>query len=90
MQTGAVEIHYFAAVRASAGCDSETVADVPATLGQLLDDRATAHTGRTDAGMSFAEVLERCTFLIDGRNSTRDASLEGAARVDVLPPFAGG
>ncbi|MFC6147133.1 MoaD/ThiS family protein [Corynebacterium nasicanis] len=85
-----MEIHYFAAARAAAGCDSETITDVPATLGELLDARATTLTGRTDAGMSFAEVLERCTFLIDGRNSPRTASLAGASRVDVLPPFAGG
>ncbi|MDO5668428.1 MAG: MoaD/ThiS family protein [Corynebacterium sp.] len=90
MQTGTVEIHYFAAARAAAGCASETVDVIPATLGELLDARATAHTGHTDAGMSFAEVLERCTFLVDGRHSTRDTPLEGASRVDVLPPFAGG
>ena len=90
MQTEVVEIHYFAAARAAAGRASESVADVPATLGELLDARATALPGHTDAGMTLSDVLERCTFLIDGRNSTRDAPLAGASRVDVLPPFAGG
>lgn len=90
MHTEVVEIHYFAAARAAAGRASETVADVPATLGELLDARALALTGRTDAGMTLADVLERCTFLIDGHNSPRTAPLAGATRVDVLPPFAGG
>ena len=40
--------------------------------------------------MSFAEVLERCTFLVDGASATEDAVLADASRVDVLPPFAGG
>ncbi len=85
-----MEIHYFAAARAAAGIDRERVADVPATLGELLDERAATHTGATDAGMTLGEVFDRCTFLIDGRNSTRGQALTGAARVDVLPPFAGG
>lgn len=85
-----MEIHYFAAARAAAGTDREQVADIPATLGELLDARAAAHTGTTDAGMTLGDVFGRCTFLIDGRNSGRTDALSGAARVDVLPPFAGG
>ena len=80
-----VEIHYFAA----AGVSHELV-DAPATLGELLNELATTHTGTTEAGMSLGEVLERCTFLVDGKNAERAATLEGATRVDVLPPFAGG
>lgn len=89
---GAVEIHYFAAARAAAGTDRETVDPdrVPATLGELLDARAAHHRGTTDAGMTLGEVFARCTFLVDGRNSPRDTPLAGAQRVDVLPPFAGG
>lgn len=83
-----VEIHYFAAARAAAGVSHELV-DAPATLGELLNELATTHTGTTEAGMSLGEVLERCTFLVDG-NAERAATLEGATRVDVLPPFAGG
>lgn len=83
-----VEIHYFAAARAAAGVESESV--TAATLGELLDDRAAHHRGTTDAGMSLGEIFDRCTFLVDGRNSDRDTPLAGAARVDVLPPFAGG
>ncbi len=82
-----ISVHYFAAARQAAGCSSETVEDV-SDLGQLLD--ALGSKGATEAGMSFPEVLERCTFLVDGAAATRQTSLEGASRVDVLPPFAGG
>lgn len=83
-----MEIHYFAAARAAAGVESESVTAV--TLGELLDDRAAHHQGTTDAGMSLGEIFERCTFLVDGRNSDRVTPLAGVTRIDVLPPFAGG
>lgn len=84
-----VDVHYFAAARAAAGVASETVA-APGTLGELLDALAAAHTGTTDAGMSLGEVLQRCTFLVDGAQAERSAALADATRVDILPPFAGG
>lgn len=87
-----LEVHYFAAARAAAGCASETV-ESPATLGALVDALSTTHTGTTDAGMSFAEVAQRCTFLVDGLGAGRNLGavpLDGVKRVDVLPPFAGG
>ena len=59
-------------------------------MGELLNVLRDRHTGSTEAGMSFAEVLERCTFLVDGASASEDAVLSGASRVDVLPPFAGG
>lgn len=82
-----MRIHYFAAARAAAGTAEEEVGQF-ATLGLLLDDAALHHTA--SAGMSLADVLERCTFLVDGRRAERETSLAGAERVDVLPPFAGG
>ncbi|MBK4149474.1 MoaD/ThiS family protein [Corynebacterium macginleyi] len=83
-------VHYFAAARAAAGVASEQV-KAPTTLGQLIDQLAKDHTGTTDAGMSMKEVLERCNFLIDGAGNTQaDSPLQGATRIDVLPPFAGG
>ncbi|WP_408929906.1 MoaD/ThiS family protein [Corynebacterium axilliensis] len=83
-----VDVHYFAAARAAAGRAQDTVE--AATLGELLNVLRDRHTGSTEAGMSFAEVLERCTFLVDGASASEDAVLSGASRVDVLPPFAGG
>ncbi len=83
-----VDIHYFAAARAAAGRAQDTAQ--AATLGELLEVLRQRHTGSTEAGMSFAEVLERCTFLVDGASATEGAVLGRASRVDVLPPFAGG
>ena len=83
-----IDVHYFAAARAAAGRAQDTAE--AATLGELLNVLRDRHTGSTEAGMSFAQVLERCTFLVDGASATEDAVLSDASRVDVLPPFAGG
>ena len=83
-----IDVHYFAAARAAAGRAQDTAE--ASTLGELLDVLRQRHTGSTEAGMSFAQVLERCTFLADGARATEDAVLSDASRVDVLPPFAGG
>lgn len=85
-----MDIHYFAAARAARGLDRETLAQPEGTLGDLLDRLAEQNTDTTAAGMTLAQVFERCTFLIDGRSAEPAASLAGATRVDVLPPFAGG
>ncbi|QQB07950.1 MoaD/ThiS family protein [Corynebacterium urealyticum] len=84
-----MRIHYFAAARAATGVSEETSEGFD-TLGELLDDAAARHTGRTDSGLSLADILERCTFLVDGQRAERAFVLDGAQRVDVLPPFAGG
>ena len=85
-----MEIHYFAAARAAAGTDRQVVAPRTGTLDELLDELAGTNSGATQAGMTLGEVFDRCTFLVDGRNSPRETVLAGARRVDVLPPFAGG
>ena len=77
-----MRIHYFAAARAAAGLAEEEVAEFP-TLELLLADASSRHPDLTP-------ILPRCSFLVDGKRSDADASLEGASRVDVLPPFAGG
>lgn len=86
---GHMRIHYFAAARAATGVSEET-SEGFTTLGELLDDAAARHTGRTDSGLSLAHILERCTFLVDGQRAERAFELDGVQRVDVLPPFAGG
>jgi sulfur-carrier protein len=80
-----VTVRYFAAARAAAGADSETV-DLRAgsTVGDLVD-----MLRARDAGL--AKVLARCSYLRDGiavRNVADE--LGNAQTVDVLPPFAGG
>ncbi len=77
-----VTIRYFAAAAEAAGTDSEQVA--ADTLGELL----TTITGSRDA--RFADVLARCSLLLDGGYVTDADTTLGAGTLDVLPPFAGG
>lgn len=80
-----VTVRYFAAARAAAGADSETIVLRPDTTVAELVDRLAA------PGSRLATVLSRCSYLCDGvavRDET--ASLRAGNTVDVLPPFAGG
>ena len=81
-----VTVRYFAAARAAAGREAETV-DVPvgATVDILLKTVRAAH------GDDLAHVLDRCSFLLDEvAVRDHDAALHDGAVLDVLPPFAGG
>jgi len=81
-----VTVRYFAAARAAAGVESESV-DVPpgATVDILLKTVRAAH------GDALGRVLDRCSFLLDEiAVRERDVPLHDGASVDVLPPFAGG
>jgi len=81
-----VTVRYFAAARAAAGVESESV-DVPpgATVDILLK------TVRASHGDALGRVLDRCSFLLDEiAVRDRDVPLHDGAQVDVLPPFAGG
>lgn len=84
--TTTVTVRYFAAARAAAGVDSEKL-DVPAdgTVADVLAAIRTRHTPE------LAQVLDRCSYLLD-EVAVRDraAPLRAGATVDVLPPFAGG
>ena len=80
-----VTVRYFAAARAAAGLEHETVAvRSGATVTDLL-----AALGRRD--QKLAAILDRCSYLCDGI-AVRDAGkpLLTNQTVDVLPPFAGG
>jgi molybdopterin converting factor small subunit len=80
-----VTVRYFAAARAAAGAESETVTLSPgATVADLVKTLA----GR---GTQLAGVLSRCSYLCDGvavRDET--SALRPGNTIDVLPPFAGG
>ncbi|MDA2889412.1 MoaD/ThiS family protein [Mycolicibacterium sp. BiH015] len=80
-----VTVRFFAAARAAAGTESETV-DLPA--GATVDDLVHTLKARSE---SLATVLARCSYLRDGV-AVRDLGVElaEAQTVDVLPPFAGG
>lgn len=80
-----VTVRYFAAARAAAGIDAETVVVRPGTtVGQLVERLALR-------GTRLATVLDRCSYLCDGI-AVRDVGmpLGPDETVDVLPPFAGG
>ncbi|ANI41924.1 MoaD/ThiS family protein [Mycolicibacterium vaccae] len=80
-----VTIRYFAAARAAAGTETETLAiSDGATVADLID----VLTARDAA---LARVLARCSYLRDGvAVRDMDSELRGAQTIDVLPPFAGG
>ena len=80
-----VMVRYFAAARAAAGADCETVTLLPdTTVAELVKSLA----GR---GERLAGVLSRCSYLRDGI-AVRDETiaLHSGDTIDVLPPFAGG
>ena len=80
-----VTVRFFAAARAAAGNEVETIRIPPGTTIAGLVDQL----GARDANL--AKVLMRCSFLRDGV-AVRDAdvALINAQTIDVLPPFAGG
>jgi molybdopterin converting factor small subunit len=80
-----VNVRYYAAARAAAGMEEETLAVLDGTSVTDLVERLSARNP------SLATVLARCSFLCDGiavRN--RAEPLRTNQTVDVLPPFAGG
>lgn len=80
-----VTVRYFAAARAAAGVESETVSlRSGSTLAQLVENLA-------NRGTPLAAVLRRCSYLRDGFAVRDEATVLSAGDlVDVLPPFAGG
>ena len=77
-----VSVRYFAAAAEAAGTREE-VLEVAGTVGDLRLLLVQRY------GDAMARVLASGSFLVDGVVS-RDDSRALGARVDVLPPFAGG
>jgi molybdopterin converting factor small subunit len=77
-------ITYYAGAADAAGAPRAELDASDLTAAQL-----TELLGRDNARL--AEVLPRCTLLVDG-TAVRDPGtlIAAGARVDVLPPFAGG
>jgi sulfur-carrier protein len=83
--TTQVTVRFFAAARAAAGNEVETIRLRPGTTVAGLVDQL------SERDANLAKVLKRCSFLCDGvAVRDADAALEDAQTVDVLPPFAGG
>ncbi|MGC9667053.1 MoaD/ThiS family protein [Planosporangium sp. 12N6] len=78
-----VTVRYFAGARAAAGVTEEKVE--AATVEELLGLLEATH------GAGLGRVLAVASFLVDEVVChDRRAALPDGARVDVLPPFAGG
>jgi molybdopterin synthase sulfur carrier subunit len=77
-----VAVRYFAAAAEAAGTEEEEL-EVPPTAGELRRVLVERY------GPSMARILEVGSLLVDGV-VTRDPQRSVRARVDVLPPFAGG
>ena len=75
------EVRYFAAAAEAAGVEEEVL-----TAGTVAELKAML-VGRY--GEPMKKVLASGSFLVDGVVS-RDDSVMIGARIDVLPPFAGG
>ena len=81
-----VTVRYFAAARAAADTETESV-ELPADAA-IADALAAV---RERHGAELARVLPRCSYLLD-EVAVRDHAvrLRDGATLDVLPPFAGG
>ncbi|MBO1030458.1 MoaD/ThiS family protein [Tessaracoccus sp. SD287] len=78
-----VNVRYFAAAADAAGTTAEQFE--PGTLAEVLAVMTERH------GERLAEVVGRCSLLLDGAKVSDPATvLTAGAKLDVLPPFAGG
>ena len=79
-----VRVRAFAAARVALGWSERDAPNGPGvTVGALLADLL---ADAPDA----ADVVARCSVLVDGVRADHDAPLTEGAVVDLLPPFAGG
>ncbi|MFF0990990.1 MoaD/ThiS family protein [Kocuria nitroreducens] len=92
--TGAVvQVRFFAAARAAAGTEAETVAlDGPVLTRREVEELlARAHRQPAPGRPPLAQVLARASFLLDGvACPDPDTEVPAGAVLDVLPPFSGG
>jgi sulfur-carrier protein len=83
-----VTIQYWAAAKEAAGMATEAVE--AETLAEALD----VIVARRGQDGRLRSILARSSFLVDGapagRRMPADLVLPEAARIEVLPPFAGG
>jgi len=83
-----VTIHYWAAAKDAAGMAEESV------NAETLADALDLARGRRAGNQSFAAVLSRSSFLVNGiqagHNAAESVILPDAADIEVLPAFAGG
>ena len=78
-------LHFFGGAAEAAGGYVREVpsSDTPETLGDLLEQLSAENP-------QLARILSVSSFLVNERSARPDSELAPGARVDVLPPFAGG
>lgn len=90
-RSGTVTVRYWAAARAVAGVDAETVG---IGEGMSLADLLTAVRDRHRDRPRFADVVAVCSVLVGdrpvGRADPEQVMLSPGDTVELLPPFAGG
>lgn len=83
-----VTVRYWAAARAAAGVESETVAAL--TLADVLTEIRRRHRDRD----RFADVIATCSILHGeipvGSREPADVVMRAGDSIEFLPPFAGG
>lgn len=89
--TGRILLRYWAAARAAAGVESDSVeAERPLTVAELVAEALRRHSDAAE----LARVLSTCSVLVDDQPSGRvdhsEALVPPGAVVEFLPPFAGG
>ncbi len=81
-----VTVRYWAAARDAAGVTEECL--MADTLAAVIEAAVARH------GQRLADVLTRCSFLVDeqpaGRRDPATVALRPGSVVEALPPFAGG
>ena len=80
-----VSVHYYAAAKELAGCESATFEFAAPSVGQAVLRRAIA-----ERAPSLASFLERMRLAVNGDFADAALELQHGDRVDVLPPVAGG
>lgn len=77
-------VHYYGGSAEAAGTAEETVDAGESTgLAALTEKLVGLHPG-------LEATMRVCSFFVDGAQARDDPTLRADARVDVLPPFAGG
>ncbi len=79
-----MQVRFYAGAADAAGAPTADLPDHDLSAAELVDRLGLGNH-------ALATVLARCSLLVDGA-AVRDPAelIPGSARVDVLPPFAGG
>jgi molybdopterin synthase catalytic subunit/molybdopterin converting factor small subunit len=80
-----VSVHYYAAAKELAGCDSSTFEFTPSSVPQTE-----LRSAVIDRFPSLAAFLERMRLAVNGDFVDASQPLQDGDRIDVLPPVAGG